>query len=154
MATDPQGSTATPSSPPSSPSPPGSASFAVLWRLAGDQAGVAGQPSRAARTTVIETPTGSHRQSSLDRRRFVIGVGGVLVAAGAAMASRGGCGPATRSTPSGAATVLPPPGAAPRRRRASQPFEVAGLSPYVTPNDDFYRIDTALMTPQVDAAGW
>ena len=40
----------------------------------------------------------------------------------------------------------PPPG--------SQPFELDGLTPYVTPNDDFYRIDTALMTPQVEAASW
>ena len=42
-------------------------------------------------------------------------------------------------------SVLPP---------ASQPFEVDGLTPYVTPNDDFYRIDTALLVPQVDASGW
>jgi DMSO/TMAO reductase YedYZ molybdopterin-dependent catalytic subunit len=32
--------------------------------------------------------------------------------------------------------------------------DVPGLSPYVTPNDDFYRIDTALMVPQVDVASW
>jgi DMSO/TMAO reductase YedYZ molybdopterin-dependent catalytic subunit len=31
---------------------------------------------------------------------------------------------------------------------------VRGLSPYVTSNLDFYRIDTAIITPQVDAAGW
>nr|MBA3287491.1 molybdopterin-dependent oxidoreductase [Acidimicrobiia bacterium] len=45
--------------------------------------------------------------------------------------------------PSRAAT--PPP---------TQPFEVDGLSPYVIPNADFYRIDTALTTPQVDADRW
>jgi DMSO/TMAO reductase YedYZ molybdopterin-dependent catalytic subunit len=32
--------------------------------------------------------------------------------------------------------------------------EVPGLSPVVTPNDDFYRIDTALIVPQVDPASW
>ena len=50
-------------------------------------------------------------------------------------------------------TVLPDPGdsSAPP---VSEPFELSGLSPYVTPNDDFYRIDTALSTPQVDAGGW
>jgi DMSO/TMAO reductase YedYZ molybdopterin-dependent catalytic subunit len=31
---------------------------------------------------------------------------------------------------------------------------VDGISPIVTPNADFYRIDTALTTPQVDPAGW
>ncbi len=32
--------------------------------------------------------------------------------------------------------------------------EVPGLSPFITPNDDFYRIDTALSTPLVDPTGW
>jgi DMSO/TMAO reductase YedYZ molybdopterin-dependent catalytic subunit len=31
---------------------------------------------------------------------------------------------------------------------------IAGLSPYVTSNADFYRIDTALVVPQVDPATW
>jgi DMSO/TMAO reductase YedYZ molybdopterin-dependent catalytic subunit len=37
---------------------------------------------------------------------------------------------------------------------AAQPFSVSGLSPYVTPNDDFYRIDTALIVPQIEVADW
>ena len=32
--------------------------------------------------------------------------------------------------------------------------EFPGLSPYITPNDDFYRIDTALAVPQVDPNRW
>jgi Sulfite oxidase and related enzymes len=31
---------------------------------------------------------------------------------------------------------------------------IADLTPIVVPNDQFYRIDTALLTPTVDAAGW
>jgi DMSO/TMAO reductase YedYZ molybdopterin-dependent catalytic subunit len=31
---------------------------------------------------------------------------------------------------------------------------VEGLSPVVTPNADFYRIDTSLITPRLDAATW
>jgi DMSO/TMAO reductase YedYZ molybdopterin-dependent catalytic subunit len=31
---------------------------------------------------------------------------------------------------------------------------IDGLSPYLTPNADFYRIDTALQVPQVDVADW
>jgi DMSO/TMAO reductase YedYZ molybdopterin-dependent catalytic subunit len=31
---------------------------------------------------------------------------------------------------------------------------VDGLTPLVVPNDDFYRIDTALIAPSVDAASW
>lgn len=37
---------------------------------------------------------------------------------------------------------------------ASQPFTVPGLTPYITPNDDFYRIDTALTVPQIDPSNW
>ncbi len=32
--------------------------------------------------------------------------------------------------------------------------EVPGISSYVSPNDSFYRIDTALVVPQVDPADW
>ena len=31
---------------------------------------------------------------------------------------------------------------------------IEGLSPYLTPNDDFYRIDTALQVPIIDPADW
>ena len=33
-------------------------------------------------------------------------------------------------------------------------LEIPGVSPYVTPTEDFYRIDTALVTPRVDAESW
>ncbi len=39
----------------------------------------------------------------------------------------------------------PPPGA---------DFRIEGLALYVTPNDDFYRIDTALQVPVIDPASW
>jgi DMSO/TMAO reductase YedYZ molybdopterin-dependent catalytic subunit len=48
--------------------------------------------------------------------------------------------PAPTQTPSG-----PPPGA---------DFHVKGLASYVTSNDDFYRIDTALQVPVIDPANW
>lgn len=32
--------------------------------------------------------------------------------------------------------------------------QVEGAVPYVTPTEEFYRIDTALITPQVDPANW
>ncbi|MGW1141681.1 molybdopterin-dependent oxidoreductase, partial [Streptomyces zhihengii] len=38
-----------------------------------------------------------------------------------------------------------PPGAA---------LRVPGLQPFVTPNKDFYRVDTALVVPKVDATAW
>jgi len=33
-------------------------------------------------------------------------------------------------------------------------LSIAGLTPLVVPNDAFYRIDTALLVPQVDVSGW
>jgi DMSO/TMAO reductase YedYZ molybdopterin-dependent catalytic subunit len=48
--------------------------------------------------------------------------------------------------PAPAATVAPVPSTA--------EIDVSGISPLVTPNDDFYRIDTKLITPHVDASTW
>ena len=35
-----------------------------------------------------------------------------------------------------------------------EPFAEPGLTPYITPNADFYRIDTALVVPRIDPADW
>lgn len=37
---------------------------------------------------------------------------------------------------------------------ASESFIVPGITPIVMPNDRFYKIDTTLLTPQVDANAW
>ena len=37
---------------------------------------------------------------------------------------------------------------------AGADFGIPGLSPYLTPNDDFYRIDTALQVPVIDPNSW
>ena len=57
-----------------------------------------------------------------------------------------------------------PPGPLPRPRETVAPVAaaadfstdpaVAGVSPIVVPNEDFYRIDTRLNTPRIDAATW
>ena len=52
-------------------------------------------------------------------------------------------------------TDLPTPAGSPPATAPSGPFpDVPGLSTYITPSDDFYRIDTALVVPQVDVADW
>ena len=63
------------------------------------------------------------------------------VAAGRALRGRYGSVTEGVELPEPVKTVPVPP---------SQPFTVPGLSPYVTPNADFYRIDTALFVPQVE----
>ena len=47
-----------------------------------------------------------------------------------------------------AASVTAPPIA------AGASFDVDGLSPIITPNADFYRIDTALSVPRIDPTTW
>jgi DMSO/TMAO reductase YedYZ molybdopterin-dependent catalytic subunit len=47
--------------------------------------------------------------------------------------------------PAGKPSAGPPQGA---------DFHIKGLTPYVTPNDDFYRIDTALQVPMVEPETW
>ncbi len=37
---------------------------------------------------------------------------------------------------------------------ADETLGIDGLTPYLVPNDDFYRIDTALIVPEVDPATW
>jgi hypothetical protein len=37
---------------------------------------------------------------------------------------------------------------------AAADLRVRGLTPVITPNADFYRIDTALVVPQVDPRSW
>jgi DMSO/TMAO reductase YedYZ molybdopterin-dependent catalytic subunit len=37
---------------------------------------------------------------------------------------------------------------------AGADLNITGISPYITPNKDFYRIDTALQVPSIDPANW
>ncbi|MFV0308351.1 MAG: molybdopterin-dependent oxidoreductase [Desertimonas sp.] len=90
-------------------------------------------------------------------RRAVLGASGaalavaVLGAVGSRRLRGSDTVDATRATtrlptPANTTATVPAPGA--------NPFDVAGLTPYITPNDGFYRIDTALQTPRVDVGGW
>ncbi len=53
-----------------------------------------------------------------------------------------------------AAVRLPPPARPAPGDLAAGAFDVPGLSPLVTPNRSFYRIDTALSVPRIDSATW
>ena len=87
-----------------------------------------------------------------DRRRFVVGVG-ALAATGALLMATGRRLQARFSAAdSRAAITLPAPDSpAPAVAGAA---DVAEASPLFTPNDEFYRIDTALTVPQVPAETW
>jgi len=88
------------------------------------------------------------------RRSFLRTAGGLLVVAAAAGAVGRGLGARATAAASRAAVVLPRPRTAATPVPSGAALDVDGLSPFVTPNADFYRIDTALQVPQVDVATW
>ncbi|PWR13777.1 molybdopterin-binding oxidoreductase [Micromonospora sicca] len=99
-------------------------------------------------------PAGGAEVDPEGRRRFLTGVGTLLGVA--AVAGVGGHWLAGRRGVSAArqAVALPTPSAAAPAVPAGADLSLAQLAPYVTPNSGFYRIDTALVVPQVDPATW
>ncbi|MFE4951757.1 molybdopterin-dependent oxidoreductase [Leifsonia sp. NPDC056665] len=53
-----------------------------------------------------------------------------------------------------AAFHLPKPAVTAPPVPAAASFDIAGLAPIITPNADFYRIDTALQIPGIDPSAW
>jgi DMSO/TMAO reductase YedYZ molybdopterin-dependent catalytic subunit len=110
---------------------------------------------------------------TIDRRKFMA-VGGVT-AVTAAAAGIGGAHllgkrpPATGSamnmaappaTPTATPTRTPTPTPTPKLKVTPKPqplqpsLDIAGISPFYTPEPQFYRVDTTLVVPQVNAATW
>jgi DMSO/TMAO reductase YedYZ molybdopterin-dependent catalytic subunit len=90
-----------------------------------------------------------------NRRRFFAAAGITAAAAGIA-ASGGRLLGAARSniTQARSALRLPTPVKAAAAVPAGVQSPVAGVTPWVTPNADFYRIDTALSVPEINADDW
>ncbi|WP_227488267.1 molybdopterin-dependent oxidoreductase [Brachybacterium subflavum] len=85
-------------------------------------------------------------------RRALIAGTGVL----AAIVAAGAQGLATSRDLSRkvAQFVLPTPSKRASPIPAGAQVDLAGMPPFVTPNGDFYRIDTALAVPRVDPTSW
>ncbi|HUB71763.1 MAG TPA: molybdopterin-dependent oxidoreductase [Acidimicrobiales bacterium] len=92
--------------------------------------------------------------NTLTRRRFIV-AGASVAGAGAALYAVGSkaLNNIYNATRSRAAVRLP-------KASNSTPvvggtgLDVAGLSPYITPNEDFYRVDTALVVPQLSTQSY
>ncbi|MFE7810446.1 molybdopterin-dependent oxidoreductase [Streptomyces sp. NPDC057433] len=91
-----------------------------------------------------------------DRRGFVITAGAAAaVTAGAGLLGRSLNGAGGRdAVASRQNVVLPAPGSPARPVPRGARLRIPGVSPFVTPNGDFYRVDTALVVPKVDATRW
>jgi DMSO/TMAO reductase YedYZ molybdopterin-dependent catalytic subunit len=134
-------------------------SIAALWYLAG-------RPHDQRGRVAIDGDT--DEQTSLDRRSFVQAAATVgFVAALAAVLGRLLKGrfdvdeeraelqlPAAVDTVASVVTV--PPSGAPAGSVSGDEtdFGIDGVTPWIVPNADFYRIDTALAVPQVPKDSW
>ncbi|GAA0953950.1 hypothetical protein GCM10009560_77290 [Nonomuraea longicatena] len=96
-------------------------------------------------------PVGAQR---FDRRRLLVGAaGGVLVAGATAVAGRLWAGAQSLEAVR-AGLRFPIPAVPARPLPAGVDLRMPGLTPFVTPNSDFYRVDTALILPRVDPRSW
>jgi DMSO/TMAO reductase YedYZ molybdopterin-dependent catalytic subunit len=89
-----------------------------------------------------------------ERRRFLAASGLAVVTAGAGalvgreLITRHNVGAAR------AALRLPAPAVAAPPLPPGSDLHIPGLSPFITPDGSFYRVDTALLLPEVDPATW
>lgn len=113
-----------------------------------------GNLSEASSPDFPKSETTTTAPKELSRRGVLLGIGGVVVVGGAAWAGARWLVNSANATASRLAAVLP---------RATEPLAplpvsaqapVPGITPFITPNADFYRIDTAVIVPQVTAEEW
>ncbi|MEU6807556.1 sulfite oxidase [Streptomyces sp. NPDC046831] len=128
----------------------------LLYVLVGRLTEARRSPASTCGSVTEEAGDGLHASGGWDRRGFVLAAASAAAASAAVgavgrslNASRGNDAIASRRK-----VVLPSPGspAQPVPDRAGP--RVPGISPFFTPNDDFYRVDTALVVPRVDATAW
>lgn len=119
---------------------------AGLWALRFLSPATPGPDTPAAQATTAASP---------DRRTFLIRAG--AVAAVAVLAGIGGnvlSASRNAAVAFRAALKLPAPKVKAPELPAGVQAPVDGVVPFVTPNKDFYRIDTALVPPEIDPTSW
>jgi DMSO/TMAO reductase YedYZ molybdopterin-dependent catalytic subunit len=115
---------------------------------AGDAAGTGGPAGPPPETWTYRPPTGPAR------RRFLV-AGGVAVGATAVAALGGRELNARQSVTQARSTIRLPRAAEPAPPLpAGADLKIPDLSSFVTPNSSFYRVDTAIVLPQVDPKSW
>jgi DMSO/TMAO reductase YedYZ molybdopterin-dependent catalytic subunit len=84
------------------------------------------------------------------RRSFL----GNAVAVAALATTSGGLGLSLGRTSAAPSTDVPTPDVPASPVPGGAELGIAGLSPFVTPNGAFYRVDTALVVPEIDVDAW
>ena len=113
-------------------------------------------------STAEESTPPSNRRVAGNRRSFlrwagIAAAGTAVVATGAKALSSGGSGGGSAQVAANNPALPTPVATLPPQLRslASTPnLNIEGITPLMTPNDDFFRIDTALSIPRVDLANW
>ncbi|GAA4361431.1 molybdopterin-dependent oxidoreductase [Paeniglutamicibacter cryotolerans] len=109
---------------------------------------------RVEKAAVGEGP-GADVERTASRRIFLFGTlftvvgAGVVAGIGQSLATVRNVAVAARE-----ALKLPAPRTSAPALPAGVQVDVAGMPPFVTPNDDFYRIDTALSVPDINPSDW
>src|SRR5699024_33598 len=104
--------------------------------------------------TLLHAVRPTAERTAWDRRRALVGIGALGVGAIVAAAVARGVTASRELARRAAQYVLPDPVAPAEPIPEDAQVEVDGMPPYVTPNTDFYRIDTALAVPRVDPTTW
>ncbi|MFD5417395.1 molybdopterin-dependent oxidoreductase [Streptomyces sp. NPDC127069] len=128
----------------------------ALPSIAGALTGALGLYILAAKAVPVPVGADGEGAGVWSRRGFLAAAGVTAVAAASAgalgrfLTGRQGQG----AVASRESLILPAPASAAPALPGGVQLKVAGISAFTTPNADFYRVDTALTVPQVDAATW
>lgn len=106
-------------------------------------------------TTATQLTPSPATSEPLSRRGFIrfvslTSAGAVIVGIGARFMNAS----AAAVSAARAAIRLPKPAVAAPPVPAGAELDVPGITPLITPNDDFYRIDIALQVPRIDPSEW
>ncbi|NNU27337.1 molybdopterin-dependent oxidoreductase [Isoptericola sediminis] len=102
-----------------------------------------------------EPPAAALSDDGASRRTFLIWTGATAVGGVLALAASRALAAGSRAVEVVREAIRLPSAATPAPAvPAGADLGVPGTEPYVTPNADFYRIDTALRVPKVDPATW
>jgi DMSO/TMAO reductase YedYZ molybdopterin-dependent catalytic subunit len=112
------------------------------------------RPAGRGRTPAARPPSAPPKAPAQRRRSFLttsaVVAGGAIVAGagGNLLAERGNVSAAQRTLRIPRAAVPAPP------LPPGTDLKIPGLSPFITPNSQFYRVDTAIVLPEITPASW
>jgi DMSO/TMAO reductase YedYZ molybdopterin-dependent catalytic subunit len=115
---------------------------------------VPGQPAGAHRKQPVSANRDPADRPGSGRRQFLVAGSVAVVAAGATGLVGRALAERTSVSQARAAVRLPSPVQRAATLPAGADLRIPGLSPFVTPSSSFYRVDTALVLPEVAPSSW